>query len=239
MKSIAQIVVLITTLPTLSTAYSATSATASYLDQINAPFAKKKNNAKTETSSSASTTSTQSQSQPQPQPQHDRPNLSRECWAHRSAQIDSVDIRETPGGKGLGAFSTAPIKDRTFIGEYKGESMTINEVNARFWNAREPDGADKAWTYSRISRNQDITGGYLFDLYDGSYVCAEDADQSNWTRFMNHASEDDLEDRCNVKVFTKTDIGGEQHFYPRFFAIRDIEVGEELQFDYGPKSPFR
>jgi len=239
MKSIAQIVVLITALPTLSTAYSATSATASYLDQINAPpfvlDAKNNNNnaaKKTSTSTSASTT-LHSPSQ------HDRPNLSRECWAHRSAQIDSIDIHETPGGKGLGAFSTAPIKDRTFIGEYKGESMTRNEVNARFWNAREPDGADKAWTYSRISRNQDITGDYLFDLYDGSYVCAEDADQSNWTRFMNHASEDDLEDRCNVKVFTKTDIGGEQHFYPRFFAIRDIEVGEELQWDYGPKSPFR
>jgi SET domain-containing protein len=213
MISIAQIAILITLLPTLSTAY-----TASYVEQINA-FAKT-NHHQVQKSNNAKASSDR------------RPTLSNKCLAHVSADIADIDIHKASEVKGLGAFSTAPIKFGTFLGEYKGESMTLSEVNARFWNKREPDVADKAWAESRMMRNQAISGDYIFDLYDGFFVCAEDSDQSTWTRFMNHASGGD--NSCNVRPFTQTDLDGETHIYPRFFAIRDIEEGEELQYDYGP-----
>ena len=160
-----------------------------------------------------------------------RPNLSDECLALRSAAIANIDIHHSSEAKGLGAFSAAPIKSGTYMGEYSGETMSLSEVNARFWSKREPDVADKSWAESRKQRNQSITGNYIFSLDEETFVCAEDADQSSWTRFMNHAP-DETHD-CNVRPFMQTSIGGDIHSYPRFFAIRDIEVGEELQYNYG------
>ena len=109
--------------------------------------------------------------------------------------------------------------------------MTLNEVRARFWNKRDPDAADLAWAASRRERNQGMSGCYVFELQDGTFVCAEDGELSTWTRFMNHASSD--YPACNVRPFHQTVQGGDVHRYPRFYAIRDIEVGEELQWDYG------
>mmetsp|Transcript_3007 Transcript_3007/g.8703 ORF Transcript_3007/g.8703 Transcript_3007/m.8703 type:complete len:228 (+) Transcript_3007:360-1043(+) len=160
-----------------------------------------------------------------------RPVLSRQCLAHRSAVIADIDIHQASDVKGLGAFATGPIACGTYLGDYSGESMTHNEVRARFWNKREPDIADKKWAESRRTRNQSISGNYIFELQDGSFVCAEDGDLSSWTRFMNHAFDDAIE--CNVKAFMQTEKDGDIHRYPRFFAIRDIEEGEELQYNYG------
>lgn len=160
-----------------------------------------------------------------------RPVLSRQCLAHRSAVIADISIHQASDVKGLGAFATGRIACGTYLGDYSGESMTHNEVRARFWNKRDPDIADRKWAESRRARNQSITGDYIFELQDGSFVCAEDGDLSSWTRFMNHAFDDDRE--CNVKAFMQTEKGGDIHRYPRFFAIRDIEEGEELQYNYG------
>ena len=76
------------------------------------------------------------------------------------------------------AFATGRIACGTYLGDYSGESMTHNEVRARFWNKRDPDVADRKWAESRRVRNQSITGDYIFELQDGSFVCAEDGDLS-------------------------------------------------------------
>ena len=160
-----------------------------------------------------------------------RPVLSSACLAHTSAVISGIDIHEASESKGLGAFATAPIKRGTYLGEYSGESMTLNEVRARFWGKRDPDAADLAWAASRRKRNQGMSGNYIFELKDGTFICAEDGEQSTWTRFMNHVGSD--YPACNVKPFMQTERNGDVHRYPRFYAIRDIEAGEELQYDYG------
>mmetsp|Transcript_23687 Transcript_23687/g.34984 ORF Transcript_23687/g.34984 Transcript_23687/m.34984 type:complete len:219 (-) Transcript_23687:380-1036(-) len=166
-----------------------------------------------------------------------RPTLSPGCLALRSADMTkNIDIREASPQKGLGAFATGTIQCGTYLGECSGECMTLNEVRARFWGKREPDVADRAWAKSRRQRNQGITGNYVMELRDGTFVCSEDSEQSTWTRFMNHAPSSDPE--CNVKGFWQTEIGGDYHHYPRFFAIRDIEEGEELHFDYGKLSGY-
>jgi SET domain-containing protein len=210
MKSIAQISVLVS-LSTATMAYSQ-----SYQEQLNAASNTAKQVINREKNIAISSA---------------RPDLSDECLALQSAKIADIDISHASESKGLGAFSTQPIKSGTFLGEYSGETMSLSEVNARFWKKREPDVADKSWAESRKRRSQSITGSYIFSLDEETFVCAEDADQSSWTRFMNHAPEETHD--CNVRPFMQTTIGGEIHSYPRFFAIRDIDVGEELQYNYG------
>jgi SET domain-containing protein len=160
-----------------------------------------------------------------------RPELSSSCLAHKSAVIAGIRVDVASDSKGLGTFATVPIPFGTYIGEYSGECMNLSEVQARFWGKREPDAADRMWTESRRQRGQEITGSYLFELEDGTFVDAEDGELSTWTRFINHA--DDASAECNVRPFLRTNIGDDPHKYPRFFAIRDIQVGEELLWNYG------
>jgi SET domain-containing protein len=166
-----------------------------------------------------------------------RPTLCSKSLAHSSALKADVDIRVASKEKGLGAFATSDIKFGTYIGEYLGEILTKKEVQARHWGKRTPDEHDKSWAQSRRDRGQGITGNYVFEMQDGSFVDAEDADLSGWCRFMNHASNDTH--HCNVRPFDKIDIDGEFETFPQFYAIRDIEEGEELSFDYGPLSWYK
>ena len=60
------------------------------------------------------------------------------------------------------------------------------------------------------------------------YVDAEDGTRSNWCRFINHAPEPECNLRCRS-------LAADMHGNPRiwFVALRDIEAGEELLYDYG------
>jgi len=167
-----------------------------------------------------------------------RPGLSPDCLAHTSAKDTGIRIDIASVSKGLGAFASAFIPAGTFLGAYGGEIMTKEEVQVRFWNkGRGKDAADKKWADSRLRRGQGITGNYLLELPGGSFIDAEDGDVSDWCRFMNHISEKDDQGAynhgCNVKPFLQSKIGGEVHKFPRMYAIRDIEEGEELCWDYG------
>jgi SET domain-containing protein len=166
-----------------------------------------------------------------------RPTLCSKSLAHSSALKADIHIRVASKEKGLGAFATSDIKFGTYIGEYLGEILTRQEVQARHWGKRTPDEHDKLWAQSRRDRGQGITGNYVFEMQDGSFVDAEDADMSGWCRFMNHASNETHQ--CNVRPFDKIDIDGEFETFPQFYAIRDIQEGEELSFDYGPLSWYK
>ena len=160
-----------------------------------------------------------------------RPGLSSQCFAHTSAKEAGVSIEIASLVKGLGAFATKRIPIGTLLGKNGGETMTLPEVKARYWGKRVMDRNDKAWLESRRERGQAATGNYLIELPDQSFVDGEDADLSSWCRFMNHAKEST--DDCNVKAFMQSTIGGEDHVYPHMFAIQDIEIGDELCWDYG------
>lgn len=166
-----------------------------------------------------------------------RPELSKETQAYRSAiELASthgigIDIRKASEEKGLGVFATTKIPLGTFLGKYDGEILEYSQVQRRYWNTGDKNEEDLLWEDSRTRRGQGVTGHYLFGMPDGSYVDAEDADVSSWPRFMNHV--DEGSEGCNVKYFLKAETGDEIGDYPLMFTIEDIDVGQELCWDYG------
>lgn len=161
-----------------------------------------------------------------------RPSLSPLCHAHQTATTAGVRISEAiPAAKGLGAFATRRFAVGDYVGEYYGEFLTAHQVQARYWGKRTPDQRDQEWAQSRRDRGQGVTGSYVLELANGSFICAEDGDLAGWCRFMNHAVEES--DECNVKMFDKIVADGDVLDIPQMYAIRDIEVGDELCWDYG------
>lgn len=156
-----------------------------------------------------------------------RPELSKESHAYRSAEGVNIEIKLASEEKGLGVFATSNISQGTLLGNYTGEVLTIKQVQARFWGKCECDESDLSWGKSRLERGQSVTGHYLFELPNGSFVDAEDAEVSSWCRFMNHAEESS--EGCNVKAFIQSTIGGEVMKFPLMYAIEDIKK-VSLQF---------
>ena len=161
---------------------------------------------------------------------------SPDCHAIQDSVSHGILIAQSED-KGLGAFSTKPILKGEWIGDYEGEHMTEKQIRARFWDLEKPTKEDRRWKRSRKRRGQGMSGDYIFDLGDEIYIDAEDSDNSGWCRYMNHAA--DTSDECNVR--THHDDGGrvwsdgETSVMPKlwFTALRNIEPGEELLYDYG------
>lgn len=104
---------------------------------------------------------------------------------------------------GYGLFSTAPLKKWQFLGEYTGILRQRSRIN--------PDINDYCfmypWAWLPIK-------AYTIDSEK----------QGNYTRFINHSDVPNCE---SISVFHD----GVYHII--FRAIRDIEPGEELTYDYG------
>lgn len=173
------------------------------------------------------------------QPSGARPIVPPNAFAHQSARLDGIDIMPAPDGKGMGAYATAAVLSETILGEYSGEILTRKEVEARYWDNRKPNKHDRKWRNSRRRRNQGISGDYLFDMGGDLFIDGEDADISTWCRFANHASPSG--GGCNVEVRRSSSSPGEtagndlSKDEPRlyFAALRDIQAGEEICYDYG------
>ena len=154
--------------------------------------------------------------------------------SYDSARDAGISIQKTMT-KGLGAFATTLIPSGTKIGAYVGEFLTRDQVEARYWNTRKCKPADRRWLRSRTMRNQGRSGDYLFDMGDDVFMDAEDTDISSWCRFMNHAAQDCHD--CNVETeWTKQVREGKRIVQQPslwFVTIKDIQVGEELLYDYG------
>lgn len=162
-----------------------------------------------------------------------RPVLVATCFALQSAKESGICVKESEG-KGLGAFTNTPILSGAWVGEYTGEYLMLEQVKSRYWEKRKKCTADRRWIKSRKKRKQGLTGDYLFDMGDDVYIDGEDADASSWCRFMNHASDEKQE--CNVETrHTRQIWDGSKIVEPRlwYVALRDIQIGEELLYDYG------
>lgn len=142
-------------------------------------------------------------------------------------------------GKGMGAFSTVMITKGDTLGEYTGEVLTRKDVEARYWGTRKENKHDRKWRKSRCRRKQGISGDYLFDMGNDLFIDGEDADVSSWCRFANHADElnDVGEDNvaCNVEVRRRLSWDEDEQQQLRLFlvALREIEPGTEICYDYG------
>jgi hypothetical protein len=139
----------------------------------------------------------------------------------------------------MGAFSTVAIEKGSTIGEYTGELLTRRQVEARYWGTRKENKKDRKWRQSRQRRNQGLSGDYLFDMGNDLFIDGEDADVSSWCRFANHANEleDSSEDdvgACNVEVRHRLSWDDDEEQLRLFLvALRDIEPGTEICYDYG------
>ena len=113
-------------------------------------------------------------------------------------------------------------------------------MEARYWGTRKENRHDRKWRNSRRRRNQGITGDYLFDMGDGSFIDGEDADVSSWCRFANHADENDDDGdagavgACNTETRRRLSwVGDEAQVRLFLVALQDIEAGAEICYDYG------
>mmetsp|Transcript_9794 Transcript_9794/g.20331 ORF Transcript_9794/g.20331 Transcript_9794/m.20331 type:complete len:218 (+) Transcript_9794:207-860(+) len=152
----------------------------------------------------------------------------------RQSMPDHLRLEAIPG-KGLGVITNVQISAGTVVGDYKGEIMTEEEKDRRylesFAHLRQP--IDEEWRNSRVEKGQTITGTYLYGIdvpnqASQIFVDAEDEYHSLWTRFLNHASPPAA--NVNPKSLYQGMDGNPRVW---FVSIRDIEVGEEICFDYG------
>ncbi|KAM0564625.1 hypothetical protein ACHAPJ_000840 [Fusarium lateritium] len=123
-------------------------------------------------------------------------------------------------GVGYGLFTAEPIAQDDFIIEYVGELITHDEGVRR--EARRGDVFDEE---SNIS--------YVFTLLDYEGIWVDAATYGNLSRYINHASESDKRG-CNITPRILY-VNGEYRI--KFTAMRDIEAGEELFFNYGENFP--
>lgn len=123
-------------------------------------------------------------------------------------------------GVGYGLFTVEPIAQDDFIIEYVGELITHDEGVRR--EARRGDVFDEA---SNVS--------YVFTLLDYEGIWVDAVTYGNLSRYINHASESDKRG-CNITPRILY-VNGEYRI--KFTAMRDIEAGEELFFNYGENFP--
>ncbi|KAM0344406.1 hypothetical protein ACHAPU_007590 [Fusarium lateritium] len=123
-------------------------------------------------------------------------------------------------GVGYGLFTVESIPQGDFIIEYVGELITHDEGVRR--EARRGDVFDEA---SNIS--------YVFTLLEYEGIWVDAATYGNLSRYINHASESDKRG-CNITPRILY-VNGEYRI--KFTAMRDIEAGEELFFNYGENFP--
>ncbi|CAD6446077.1 09ea3aa8-8c58-486d-a680-a9fe3095b2d6-CDS [Sclerotinia trifoliorum] len=110
---------------------------------------------------------------------------------------------------GFGLFTAEPVKKGDFISEYTGEVISDNEAERR----------GLGYDARRLS--------FLFTLNKEWVIDA--TRMGNKTRFINHAESEAEGMNCAPKVLF---VQGEHRI--AFRATRNILIGEELLFDYGP-----
>ncbi|KAK4508230.1 hypothetical protein PRZ48_001968 [Zasmidium cellare] len=147
-----------------------------------------------------------------PKHSHDDRVLIDRC---RNANIQRGHPKHTMIGKsevhGFGLYVCEPVRQHELIGEYKGEVITTKEAERR--------GA--------IYEHQKLS--YLFSLNQSQEV--DSTFFGNKMRFINHATKA----KCNVyaRIITVNAV-----HRICMFAERDIQAGEELYFNYGPRFTF-
>lgn len=145
-----------------------------------------------------------------------------DCWNRvvQKGRKIPLEIFQTPNDTGFGIRSSQRIVRGQFIDVYLGEVITQDELMARE-NAKD----EKASSYI-----------YSLDWWnDGaSFYHQYHVDGENFgspMRFVNHSCDP------NSRSFTVQtgDHADKRVYYLAFFAIRDIEVDEEITIDYNPQ----
>jgi len=126
------------------------------------------------------------------------------CAAHPDAFAVS-----DAGGKGLGLFAMQRVPKGTYLFDYTGDLLTQTEYDVRY-----PD---------KVS---DYTCGLRLPTGQMQFIDGRDMTLGAPARFMNHDGE-----RPNVGRRTFCEEGAAPRVL--MYALRDLDVGDELQWNYG------
>ncbi len=107
---------------------------------------------------------------------------------------------------GNGVFATAPIKNGEFIIEYLGEKLNKEESNRR------------GLEYEERAKQTGCGCVYIFEL-DDEFDIDGNFDYND-AKYINHACRTNCEAICEDNSI-------------KFYATRDIDVGEEILYNYG------
>ena len=166
--------------------------------------------------------------------------------------------------KGLGAFAASCVHGHTgpescgifarkgmLVGVYAGELLSTEGFRrrheSRWCEKHEPGRKERlaALTHGAPIGGHFNGGSYVVALASAPgigmamaegpedvfvYIDAEDPNRSSWCRYINHAEANERE--CNLILQTSADQDAPGAW---LIARRDIWVGEELLFDYGPR----
>ncbi|ROJ92227.1 N-lysine methyltransferase KMT5A-A [Anabarilius grahami] len=122
-------------------------------------------------------------------------------------KVKSID------GKGRGIFADGPFQKDQFVVEYHGDLLEISDAKAR-----------------ESQYAQDPSTGcymYYFRYHDKTYCVDATKETNRLGRLINHSKNGNLQTKLHG-------IKGTPHLI--FLASRDIEVDEELLYDYGDRS---
>ncbi|EYC44682.1 hypothetical protein Y032_0454g1745 [Ancylostoma ceylanicum] len=135
----------------------------------------------------------------------------KDCKNRRFAKREYAAVQAfyTGPNKGFGVQAVAPIKKGQFIIEYVGEVVSSEEFAKRL---------------KRYGRDPSHMHHYMFEI--GSMII-DATKKGNCSRFMNHSCEPNAV--CEKWYVPKTPCAIDRI---GFFAKRDIELGEEITFDY-------
>ncbi|KAK9781994.1 hypothetical protein AB5N19_08388 [Seiridium cardinale] len=143
------------------------------------------------------------------------------CSLQRGKSKSLVLGESTIEGCGYGLFAAEDIAQDDFVIEYVGELIYQDEGVRR--EARRGDVFD-----------EESNSSYLFTLLEQEGIWVDAAIYGNLSRYINHQDDFGKGQGCNItpKILY---VCGEYRI--KFSAIRDIDAGEELFFNYGENFP--
>jgi hypothetical protein len=123
-------------------------------------------------------------------------------------EIADVDVKHVSAEVGAGVFARSPIAKGAFLGEYAGELRFLMPSQMFAFAEGNP---------------------YAFELsgelpWKRGMAMVDSRERGNFTRFLNHSYRPNLDVQ---QVLTK------DGYHTIFLALRDIEPGEQLMFNYG------
>ncbi|KAH8204956.1 hypothetical protein TruAng_000839 [Truncatella angustata] len=145
----------------------------------------------------------------------------KNCALQRGKSKSLLLGKSTIEGCGYGLFTAENIAQDDFVIEYVGELITQDEGVRR--EARRGDVFD-----------EEHNSSYLFTLLEQEGIWVDAAIYGNLSRYINHQDDFGKGQGCNItpKIMY---VGSEYRI--KFSALRDINAGEELFFNYGSEFP--